>query len=120
MTTKPCMPERRYLSREEAAKWLGLSVDTFSGLGIPYCDFGPRCRRWDVFDIVRYADENKRRDSARTSQPFDMRYGQQCDSTNEAARLNGGPHGTTRTESDIAEVLGPMTANSRKRLRQSG
>lgn len=34
------LPPRRYLSREEAAIWIGVSVDTFMALGIPYCDFG--------------------------------------------------------------------------------
>jgi hypothetical protein len=60
------LPPRRYLSREEAAAWLGVSVDTFMAFGIPYCDFGPRSRRWDLVDIIAYADDNKRCDSART------------------------------------------------------
>jgi len=29
------IPPRRYLSREEAATWLGVSTDTFIGFGIP-------------------------------------------------------------------------------------
>ena len=60
------LPPRRYLSREEAAAWLGVSVETFMAFGIPYCDFGPRSRRWDLVDIIAYADDNKRCDSART------------------------------------------------------
>lgn len=101
------IPARRYLNREEAAAWLGMSVDTFNGLDIPYCDFGPRTKRWDVVDIVQYANDTKSCDSARTS---DMRRRQRCDSTNARTRPTGGRHGT-RTESDIAEVLELTTGN---------
>lgn len=120
MTPEPPIPVRRYLSRDEAAAWLGVSVDTFARFTIPYCDFGPRSRRWDVFDIIAYADQNKRCDSARASDADAERSGQRCDSTDDPARLIGGSHGTTRTESAIAEVLGLTTAGSRKRLRESG
>tara|TARA_R110001592_G_C13186417_1_gene751678 strand:+ start:8546 stop:8902 length:357 start_codon:yes stop_codon:yes gene_type:complete len=96
------IPPRRYLSRDEAAGWLGVSTDTFSRFDIPYVDLGPRCRRWDIVDIVAFADDNKRCDSARTS---DQRRRQTCVSTNAKAHRNGGLRGTTGTASDIAEVL---------------
>jgi hypothetical protein len=105
------LPERRYLSRDEAARWLGLSVETFDRLAIPYCDFGPRCRRFDVFDIIAFANENKRRDGARTSATNERRYGQPCNFTEDPARENGGPHGTTGTEGALAEVLELKIAN---------
>jgi hypothetical protein len=104
------LPERRYLSRDEAARWLGLSVETFDRLAIPYCDFGPRCRRFDVFDIIAFANENKRRDGARTSETNEKRYGP-CDSTEDPARLTGGLRGTTGTEGALAEVLELETAS---------
>ena len=97
------IPPRRYLSREEAAAWLGVSVDSFSGFSIPFCYFGPRLRRWDIVDIETYANDNKRCDSARTSETKRRR--QLCDSTNEKARRISVLHGQTRTESAIAEVL---------------
>jgi len=100
------IPPRRFLSREEAAAWLGVSVDTFVGLDIPYCDLGPRLKRWDVMDIVRFAEGTKSDDSARTS---DMRRRQPCNSTNAVPQENGGSPGMIRTESDIAEVLGLQT-----------
>ncbi len=107
MTAKPALsttiPPRRYLNREEAAAWLGVGVDTFMGFDIPYCDFGPRCKRWDIVDIVAYAEQNKRCDSARISATQKGR--QTCESTSETTHRNGGFRGTTRTESDIAEVL---------------
>tara|TARA_R110000782_G_scaffold269707_2_gene368339 strand:- start:377 stop:733 length:357 start_codon:yes stop_codon:yes gene_type:complete len=96
------IPPRRYLSRDEAAGWLGVSTDTFSRFDIPYVDLGPRCRRWDIVDIVAFADDNKRCDSARTSE---QRRRQTCVSTNAKARPSGGLRGTTGTASDIAEVL---------------
>jgi hypothetical protein len=77
---KHSLPTRRYLSREEAAGWLGVSLDTFTGLGIPYVDLGSRCRRWDIVDIVAFADDNKRCDGARTSEG--QRRRQQCDYSN--------------------------------------
>jgi hypothetical protein len=97
------IPLRRYLTREEAAGWLGISADTFSGLGIRYVDLGPRCRRWDIVDIVAFADDNKRCDSARTS---DQRRRQSCVSSNAKTRPTGGRHGTTRKVEDTAEALG--------------
>ena len=97
------LPPRRYLSREEAATWLGVSVDTFMKFEIPFIDLGPRCKRWDIVDIVRHADDNKSRDSARTSET--QRRRPICDFTSAKARRNGGSIGETRTESDIAEVL---------------
>jgi len=107
-TLNTTIPPRRYLSREEAAAWLGVSVDSFSGFSIPYCDFGPRLRRWDIVDIEAYANDTKRSDSARTSESKRRR--QICDSTNVTVHRNGGQLGTIRTESAIAEVLGlPIT-----------
>ena len=111
MKPAPPLPTRRYLRREEAARWLGLSVETFDRLEIPYCDFGPRCRRFDVFDIIAFANENKRRDGARTSATNNERNGQPCNSTEDPARRIGGPHGTTGTEGALAEVLELKIAN---------
>jgi len=102
MTHNVSIPARRYLNREEAAVWLGVSVDTFSGFSIPYCDFGPRLRRWDIVDIEAYANDNKSCDSARTSETKRRR---QCISTNAKIHPAGGSRGMTRTESDFAEVL---------------
>ena len=104
---KPPMPQRRYLSRQEAAKWLGVSVDTFMNFNIPFVDLGPRCKRWDIVDIVRYADDNKSRDSARTSDQKRRR--KTCESTNAKARRNGGSIGETRTVDDTARALGLTT-----------
>ena len=59
------LPVKRYLSREEAAAWLGVSVDNFMGFGVSCCDFGTRSRRWDIVDIVAYAEDKKSCDSAR-------------------------------------------------------
>ena len=103
MAMDAVIPTKRYLSREEAAEWLGVSVDTFMTFNIPIVDYGPRCKRWDIVDIVHHADDNKSRDSARTSDQKRRR--QSCDSTNVKAHRNGGSHGTTRTESAIAKVL---------------
>jgi len=102
MTIAIAIPEKRFLSREEAAEWLGVCVDTFTGFGIDYVDLGPRNRRWDIFDIINFAEDNKRCDSARTS---DKRRRQSCVSTNAKAHPTGGRHGTTRAESAFAEVL---------------
>ncbi len=103
MSIASAIPEKRFLSREEAAEWLGVCVDTFTGFGIPYVDLGPRNKRWDVIDIITYAEDNKRCDSARTS---DKRRRQPCNYTSVTTLPNGGSVGTTRTESDIAGVLG--------------
>ena len=54
MTIAIAIPEKRFLSREEAAEWLGVCVDTFTGFGIDYVDLGPRNRRWDIFDIINF------------------------------------------------------------------
>tara|TARA_R110001592_G_scaffold64194_4_gene197428 strand:- start:4050 stop:4406 length:357 start_codon:yes stop_codon:yes gene_type:complete len=103
LNVKGDIPLRRYLSRDEAAAWLGISADTFSGLSIPYVDIGPRCRRWDIVDIVAFADDNKRCDSARTS---NERKRQTCVSSNAKAHRTGGQPGTTRTVNATARALG--------------
>jgi len=107
MTTEPTLktniPTRRYLNREEAAAWIGVSVDTFMTFGIPYSDLGPRCKRWDIVDIEDYLNDNKSSDSARTSQTKRRR--QSCDSTNAKTHNVGGFRGATGMESDFAEVL---------------
>jgi hypothetical protein len=107
--TKPILindtiPPRRFLNRDEAAAWLGISVETFTGFDIPFCNLGPRLKRWDVVDIVHFAEDTKSRDSARTS---DMkRRRQTCVSTNAKAHRTGGRNGTTRTVNATAKALG--------------
>ena len=103
------IPPKRYLSRQEAAMWLGLSVDTFDTLGIPYVDFGPRCKRWDIVDIETYAVDNKSHNSARASASQKGR--QICVSTNATAHQNGGPDGQTRTVATTAKALGLKIKN---------
>ena len=98
------IPTRRYLNREEAAEWVGVSVDTFMTFNIPFVDYGPRCKRWDIVDIVHHAEDNKSCDSARTSDQKRRR--QPCDFTNAKARRNGGQPGTTRKVEDTARALG--------------
>lgn len=104
LAVEALIPEKRYLSREEAATWLGLSVDTFAGLKIAYCDFGPRCHRWDVLDIIAFAVKTKQRDSARTSKIKRRR--QECDSINVMAHQPSGLIGETKTAKDTAKALG--------------
>ena len=104
MVPKVTLPEKRYLSREESAAWLGSSVDTFAALKIAYCDFGPRCRRWDVLDIIAFANQTKTRDSARTSDT--QRRRKICDFTNEMVLRSGGSIGETKMAKDTAEALG--------------
>ncbi len=99
------LPIKKYFSREEAATWLSVSVDTFMSLEIRYCDFGPRTKRWDIVDIIYYAEHTKSCDSARTSAQKIMRRRQLCVSIKEKAPRIGGSTGMTRVESDIAEVL---------------
>lgn len=103
MTIEAPIPERRYLTREEAALWLSVSVDTFSSLGIPYCDLGPRIRRWNIVDIIAFMDDTRQCDSAQAS---DMRRRQQFVSSNATAQPIGGHHGTTRKVEDTAKALG--------------
>jgi hypothetical protein len=82
------IPLRRYLSLAEAASWFGVSSDTFAGFRIPYVDLGPRMRRWDIVDIINYANDKKSCDSART--PDDERRGRSCVSSDAKAHPTGG------------------------------
>ena len=108
LTIETTIPERLYLTREEAAAWLSVAVDTFSALGIPYCDLGPRMRRWNIIDIIAFMDDTRQCDSAQTS---DMRRRQQCVSSNATAQPTGGHHGTTRKVEDTAKALGLTIRN---------
>ena len=109
MDTNASIPTRRYLNREEAAGWLGVSIETFMKFEIPFVDLGPRCKRWDIVDIVHHAEDNKSCDSARTSDQKRRR--QSCDSTNAKARQNGGSIGETRKVEDTARALGLTIRN---------
>ncbi len=102
-TLKANIPPRRYLNREEATASIGVSVDTFMTFSIPYSDLGPRCKRWDIVDIERYLNDNKSRDGARASSISRRR--QTCDSLSAKTHQVSGLHGTTRAESEFAEVL---------------
>ena len=51
LSQKTVMPMRRFLTREEAAGYLGMSIDTFNQLGIPHIQLRQRTFRWDVNDI---------------------------------------------------------------------
>jgi hypothetical protein len=98
------LPEKRFLSRAEAAGYLGVCVDTFVTFMIPAIVVGPRIARWDVEDIIEFM-HNQKDDSARTSVSHTQEDGRKCVSIRDKARRIGGSHGTTRTESVIAEVL---------------
>ena len=98
------LPPRRYLTREEAAGWLGVCIDTFSTFEIPYVNLGSRCKRWDVVDIEAHAEQNKSGYSARTSAKQKGR--QTCVSLNEMVPPSGGPIGQTRKVAATAKALG--------------
>jgi len=98
------LPVKRYLTREEAAVWLGVCVDTFLGLNIPFVDLGPRCKRWDIIDIEDFAEQNKAHNSARTSASQKGR--QICVSSNANTPPNGGLIGQTRKVAATAKALG--------------
>ena len=98
------LPERRYLSRHEAADYLGVSPETFSGFGILYVDLGPRLKRWDVADIDAFMHNRKANDSVRTPEPNQKR-GRTCKFTNGREARSIKSPGMTETDGDIAEVL---------------
>ncbi len=98
------LPMRRFLTREEAAGYLGMSIDTFNQLGIPHIQLRQRTFRWDVNDIDEFVLHHRPRDSARTPVSRERR-GQSCGSTNARVHRLGGSHGTAGTEGAIAEVL---------------
>jgi len=103
------LPPRRYLTREEAAGWLGVSADTFSGLDIPFVNLGPRCKRWDVVDIEGYAEQNKSGNSARTSASQKGR--QICDFLSTPIHQTGGLIGGTQVEAATVKALGLKIKN---------
>ena len=98
------MPTRVLLSQKEAAAWLGVSVDTFRNFQIPHYDLGERCKRWHMDEIISFV-QTRRRDSARTPATQGKEKGRKCVFIRGKARQIGGSRGTTRTESEIAEVL---------------
>jgi len=99
------LPVRRFLSRTEAAQYLGIGKDTFLALDIPSCRLGPRLKRWDVEDIDEFVHNTKTSDSARISENPKQIGGRKCVSTRERAHRTGGQLGKTRMDDDIAELL---------------
>ena len=113
------LPTRVFLTQKEAAAWLGVSADTFRSFQIPHYELGERCKRWYVDEIAAFV-QTKRCDSARTPANHQQKEGQTCVSTKGKAHRTGGPRGTTKTEGDIAEVLGLQTKSQRKRWQRNG
>ncbi len=99
------LPTRRFLRLEEAAAFLGVSVDTFKGIGIPHCKLTRRISVWDVEDIISFVHNGRCDDSARTSATEMQRRRQSCVSANARAHRLGGSHGTAGAVGAIAEVL---------------
>ena len=99
------IPTRVFLTQKEAAAWLSVSSDTFRSFQIPHYELGERCKRWHVDEIAAFV-QTRRRDSARTPAIDQQKERQICVSQKERAPRIGGPRGTTRAVSGIAEVLG--------------
>ncbi len=98
------IPTRVFLTQKEAAAWLSVSADTFRSFQIPHYELCERCKRWHVDEIAAFV-HTKRRDSARTPATYQQKERQKCVSSKGRAHRIGGSRGTTRTESEIAEVL---------------
>ncbi len=99
------LPVRRFLSRTESAKYLGIGIDMFRALEIPSYNLAKRLERWDVKEIDDFVINSRNSDSARISESPKQIGERKCKSIKEKVHRNGGQRGMTKMDDDIAELL---------------
>lgn len=104
------LPRVRCLTREQAAKYLGIGLTLLAEVGPPAIKFGRRSV-YDVVDLNVWLEEYKRRGRARKETLWPMK----LDSTGEKTRVSGGSTLYYQTADAYAEALGLKTEKKPKR-----
>lgn len=106
------LPPVRCLSKEEAARYLGIGVTLLVELAVPYIKLGRRCV-YDVLDLDSWLEEYKQREQRRAGKEKSS-WLKKPESTKGLILGTGGLQQHSRTELEYARALGLKTDNRRK------
>jgi hypothetical protein len=109
------LPVVRCLSKEEAARYLGIGLTLLAELNIPHLKFGRRCV-YDVLDLDAWLDEYKNREQRRAGKEtlWPEIKTQLRDSTDARIPATGGYQQRSQMASTYAEALRPRIAKMPK------
>lgn len=101
------LPPVRCLSKEEAARYLGIGVTLLAELDVPFIKLGRRCV-FDVLDLDAWLEEYKQRERGRAGKESSL-WPMKQESTEGRILGTGGSQQPSRTAGDYARVLGLKT-----------
>lgn len=107
------LPSARCLSKEEAARYLGIGVTLLVELEVPFLKFGRRCV-YDVLDLDAWLEEYKQRERGRAGKEQSLWPMKQASIEGRIPGI-GGSQQPSRTDGDYAKVLGLKTERKPKR-----
>src|SRR5690606_28545673 len=106
-------PTVRCLSKDEAARYLGIGLTLLAELNIPHIKFGRRCV-YDVLDLDAWLDEYKHRERRRVGKETIWTDPIVQDSTNGQTHATGGLMQCSPMASMYAEALRPRIVKKQK------
>ncbi|WP_256207669.1 helix-turn-helix transcriptional regulator [Nitrosomonas marina] len=106
------LPAVRFLSKKEAAAYLGIGVTLFNELGIPCVKLGRRSL-YDKVDLDAWIEDYKQREHGRAKEEFIWPKHKKV-STGEKIHVSGGLQQCSRTAKEYAKALGLKTAKMPK------
>ena len=104
------LPAVRCLSKEEAARYLGIGLTLLAELDIPHVKLGRRCV-YDVLDLDAWLNDYKQRGRAGKEKSL---WPMKPESTGDLIQGSGGLQQPSRTELEYARALGLKTEKRRK------
>ncbi len=106
------LPAVRCLSKEEAARYLGIGLTLLAELDIPHVKLGRRCV-YDVLDLDAWLDEYKQRGRAGKEKSL---WPKKPESIDVVTLDSGGLIQPSQTASAYAEALRPRIDSKPKRI----
>jgi excisionase family DNA binding protein len=98
------LPAIRCLSKEEAARYLGIGVTLFTELAIPFIKLGRRCL-YDKVDLDAWIEEYKQREHGRARKET-LWLKPKKESTGGQILASGGLQQRSKTAKEYAKALG--------------
>lgn len=105
------LPAARCLTKDQAAKYLGVGITLLSVLGVPAVKLGRRCV-YDVVDLDAWLNEYKSR--GRAGKEGIQKWPVKPESTGGKIRASGGSMLSYRTAGEYAKALGLKTEGKQK------
>jgi hypothetical protein len=107
---RPSLRPIRCLTKEDAARYLGIGVTLLTELGVPFVKLGRRCV-YDRVDLDAWLEEYKRRGRARKEH---FSWPVKPASTGDETLVSGGSMSYCPTADTYAEALRPRTKKKQK------